>query len=74
VDVSDIKGAGVTHLLVGDGALGSLGQLINSLAVLAQILLAADEDNRETLAEVQNLGNPLLRWVSLFRRSESVIG
>lgn len=47
-------------LVLRNGALGGLGKLINSLAVIAKILLTADEDNRETLAEVQNLRNPLL--------------
>jgi hypothetical protein len=46
-------------LVLRNGALGGLGKLINSLAVIAKILLTADEDNRETLAEVQNLGDPL---------------
>lgn len=54
------------YLVLRDGALGCLGKLINSLAVVAKILLAADEDNRETLAEVQNLRNPLLWYVSTF--------
>jgi hypothetical protein len=42
-----------------NGALGGLGKFIDSLAVVAKILLTADKDNRETLAEVQNLGDPL---------------
>ena len=48
-----------THLFLRNGALRGLGKLVNSLAVFAQILLTADEDNRKTLAEVQNLGDPL---------------
>jgi hypothetical protein len=52
-------GDGKAYLVLRNGALGGLGKLINSLAVIAKILLTADEDNRETLAEVQNLRNPL---------------
>ena len=46
-------GDGKAYLVLRNGALGGLGKLINSLAVIAKILLTADEDNRETLAEVQ---------------------
>lgn len=53
-------GSRKAYLVLRDGALGGLGKLINSLAVVAKILLATDEDDRETLAEVQNLGDPLL--------------
>ena len=48
-----------TDLLGGYGLLGSLVQLLNRLLVEAQILLAADEDDGQALAEVQNLGDPL---------------
>jgi hypothetical protein len=34
-------------------------QLLNRLLVEAQILLAANEDDGQALAEVQNLGDPL---------------
>lgn len=34
-------------------------QLFNGLGVVAKIPLAADENNRETRAEMKNLGNPL---------------
>lgn len=36
-------------------------KLLNRLLVETQVLFAADQDNGETLAEVQNLGNPLGR-------------
>jgi hypothetical protein len=36
-------------------------QLLNGLGVVAQILLTANQDNGEALAEVENLGNPLKR-------------
>lgn len=32
---------------------------LDGLVVITEILLAADENDGETLAEVQNLGNPL---------------
>jgi hypothetical protein len=34
-------------------------QLLNGLLVVSQILLAADEDDGQAGAEVQDLGNPL---------------
>jgi hypothetical protein len=40
-------------------------QLLNGLGVVAQILLAANQDNGEALAEVENLGNPLKDRVSM---------
>jgi len=54
----------VTDLLGGYRLLGSLVQLLDGLLVEAQILLAADEDDGQALAEVQNLGDPLRRAVS----------
>lgn len=39
-------------------------QLLDGLLVEAQILLAADEDDGQALAEVQNLGDPLGHVVS----------
>lgn len=44
-----------TDLLGSYRLLRSLVQLLNRLLVKAQILLAADEDDGQTLAEVQNL-------------------
>lgn len=49
----------ITDLLWGNGLLGSLVKLLNGLLVETKILLAANEDDRETLAEMQNLGDPL---------------
>lgn len=34
-------------------------ELLNGLGVVAQILLATNKNDGKTLAEVQNLGNPL---------------
>ena len=39
-------------------------QLLNSLLVEAEILLATDKDDGQALAEVQNLGDPLRSIVS----------
>jgi len=47
-------------LLGGDGLLAGLAELLNGLLVVSQILLAADEDDGQALAEVQNLRDPLL--------------
>lgn len=56
---------GYIYLLGGDGLLAGLSELLNDLLVVSQILLAANEDDGETLAEVQNLRDPLrLRHVS----------
>lgn len=52
--------ADLLTLLGGDGLLAGLAQLLNGLGVVAKILLAADQDDRQALAEVQNLGDPLL--------------
>lgn len=47
------------YLALTDGALGGLVELLNSLGVVTQILLTANQDNGKTLAEVEDLGNPL---------------
>jgi hypothetical protein len=39
--------------------LAGLAELLNGLLVVSQILLAADEDDGQALAEVQNLRDPL---------------
>jgi hypothetical protein len=49
----------LTYLLVGDGLLRRLVQLLDRLGVKPQILLAANKDDGQTRAEVQNLGDPL---------------
>lgn len=48
-----------TYLFGSDRALGGLVQLLNGLGVMAQILLAANEDDGETLAEMKDLRDPL---------------
>ena len=50
-----------TYLVLGDGGLRSLVELLNGLLVVSEILLATDEDDGKTLAEVQNLRDPLLQ-------------
>lgn len=49
-------------------------QLLNGLLVVSQVLLAADEDDGQAGAEVQDLGNPLQKKgsVSICWPSESV--
>jgi hypothetical protein len=67
----------MTYLLRADGLLGSLVELLDGLGVVAQILLTANQDDRETLAKVQNLGNPLLNMsaamLRLFRCSRGAV-
>ena len=50
-----------TYLFGGDGLLRGLVQLFDGLVIETQILLAANENDREALAEMKNLGNPLQR-------------
>jgi hypothetical protein len=52
--------ADLLTLLRGNGLLAGLSELLDDLLVVSQILLAANKDDRETLAEVQNLRDPLL--------------
>ena len=47
------------YLFRGNGLLRCLVQLLNGLLVVSQILLAANEDDGQAGAEVQDLGNPL---------------
>ena len=49
----------MAYLFRGDGLLARLAKLLNGLVVVAQILLATDEDDGKTLAEVHDLRNPL---------------
>ena len=50
-----------THLLLGDGSLRGLVKFLDSLLVVSEILLTSNEDDRKTLAEMQDLGDPLLK-------------
>lgn len=47
------------YLLWSNWLLGGLVELLNGLLVVAEILLASDEDDWETLAEVKDLRDPL---------------
>ena len=47
------------YLLWGDWLLGCLMQFLDCLLVIPQVLLAANEDYRKTLAEMKDLRNPL---------------
>lgn len=51
--------ADVLTLLGRNGLLARLAQLLDGLGVVAEILLAANQDDGQTLAEVQNLRDPL---------------
>lgn len=54
-------GRAVPYLLLADGGLRGLGELLNHLSVVAEIDLASNENDGETLAEVKDFGNPLER-------------
>lgn len=43
---------GIAHLLGGNGLLASLAKLLDGLLVVTQILLAADQDDGQSLAEM----------------------
>jgi len=47
-------------LFWGNGSLVSFPELVNGLGITSEILLAADEDDGQALAEVHHLGYPLL--------------
>lgn len=67
------RSCGRTYLLGGDRLLRGLGEFLNSLGVVAQILLATNKDDGKTLAEMKNLGNPLRRTASVMNiRSETL--
>lgn len=53
----------LTYLFGGNGLLAGLAELLNGLGVVAQILLAANEDDWDVTAEVKNLRVPLF-WLS----------
>ena len=55
--------AGVTYLLRGNRLLGGLVKFLDGLGIVTKIHLASDKDDRETLAEVKDLGNPLLNML-----------
>jgi len=54
------KDVGFAHLLRSNGLLRCLVQLLDSLLVVSQIHLAADEDDGQAGTEVHDLGEPLL--------------
>lgn len=49
-----------THLLRRHGSLARPPQLVDRLGVIPEVLLAADEDDRQARAEVEDFGDPLL--------------
>jgi len=50
-----------SYLFRANGPLGGLVQLLDCLGVVAKILFASNEDDGETLAEVKNFRDPLIR-------------
>ena len=58
--LGDGRNSGIaTYLLWGNRPLIRLPQLLDDSRVTSQILLAANQNDWETGAEVHNLGNPL---------------
>jgi len=51
----------LTYLLGRHGLLARLAKLLDGLGVVSEILLAANQDDGETLAEVENFRDPLER-------------
>lgn len=47
------------YLLGGDGLLAGLVKLLDGFLIITEILLAADEDDGQTTAEMHDLGDPL---------------
>jgi hypothetical protein len=56
---------GLCYLLGGYGLLARLAELLDRLLVVSEILLATNKDNGETLAEVEDLGDPLQKNASV---------
>jgi len=50
-----------TYLGLGDGLLRRLCEFLDGLGVVPQVLLAADQDDRKSMAEMKNLRDPLYR-------------
>ena len=48
-----------SHLFGSDGLLGSFGELFNSSGIVSEIVLAANENDGQALAEVKDFGDPL---------------
>lgn len=49
----------VTYLLWSNWLLGSLVELLDGLLVVTEILLTSDKDDWKTLAEMEDLRDPL---------------
>jgi hypothetical protein len=52
-------GSGSLYLVRGDRSLRGLVQLIDGLLVVTEIDLASNQNDREALAEMKNLRDPL---------------
>jgi hypothetical protein len=60
-----------SYLLGGDGLLASLVKLFNGFLVVTEIFLAADEDDGEATAEMNDFGDPLVSTCQRFSYLES---
>jgi hypothetical protein len=58
-----------SYLLGGDGLLASLVKLFNGFLVVTEIFLAADEDDGEATAEMNDFGDPLVSTCQRFSLS-----
>jgi hypothetical protein len=50
-----------TYLSFGYWLLGGLGELLDGLLIVSEILFASNENDWETLTKVKDLRNPLLK-------------
>lgn len=63
-----------TYLLGADGLLACLAELLDGLVVVTQILLAADQDDGKSLAEMKDLRNPLHKASASVGESQAALG
>lgn len=49
----------VTYLFMSNGPLRSFSEFFDGMRVIAKIFLTGNKEDRKTLAEVENLGDPL---------------
>ena len=59
VSMISLYDKGKSYLSLSYGLLGGLGELLDSFGVVSKVLLATDKDNRQTSAEMHDLGDPL---------------
>jgi len=61
-----------TYLFWCNRLLRSLSQFFNRLWVVSKVILAANEDDWETLTEVQDFGNPLKQILDFVASSQAL--